>query len=242
MAGRSQRFIDEGFTLPKYMLYVGNKTLFNISVSSFSLYFKTCKFLFIARNLFDTEYFLQKEIELLGIIDYQIIILDNPTKGQAETVYIGLKKAGINAEEQLTIFNIDTFRFGFEFPSSLNEWDGFIEVFSGSGNNWSYAKTENKSSTKVVETAEKKPISNYCSTGLYYFKSVKIFYNSFLLDKNSTPIEKKTEIYIAPLYNFLIKKGLNIHINLIDKLSVKFCGIPEEYYTYLNNNNISFSK
>ena len=41
MAGLSQRFIDEGYTLPKYMLYIGNQSMFTLSVSSFKKYFKS---------------------------------------------------------------------------------------------------------------------------------------------------------------------------------------------------------
>ena len=32
---------------------------------------------------------------------------------------------------------------------------------------------------KVIETAEKKEISNNCSTGIYYFKTVKSFLNAY---------------------------------------------------------------
>jgi hypothetical protein len=232
MAGQSSRFLHEGFTLPKYMLYAGNRSLFNLSVSSFSNYFKSCSFLFIARNSYNTDLFIQEEVKLLGIEKYQTVILDKPTRGQAETVLIGLEKAIINSEEPITIFNIDTFRFGFQFPSKIYEWDGFLEVFYGHGLNWSYAKTENDISTKVIETTEKIPISNFCSTGLYYFRTAKIFKESCLFNNSTNSNETKPELYIAPLYNYLIQKGLNIHIHLIDRELVQFCGIPEEYYFY----------
>ena len=41
MAGLSSRFSKGGYTLPKYMLYIKDKTLFNLAVSSFDKYFKT---------------------------------------------------------------------------------------------------------------------------------------------------------------------------------------------------------
>jgi hypothetical protein len=46
MAGLSKRFTDAGFTLPKYMLYAREKSLFNLAVSSFEAYFKTEKIYF----------------------------------------------------------------------------------------------------------------------------------------------------------------------------------------------------
>ena len=101
MAGLSLRFITAGFTLPKYMLYVGNKSLFNLAVRGFSNYFENCKFLFIARDLFETKVFVEKECELLGIKSFEIIILESPTSGQAETVFLGLNKSDTKKEEPI---------------------------------------------------------------------------------------------------------------------------------------------
>ena len=232
MAGLSQRFINEGFTLPKYMLYVRNKSLFSLAINSFSNYFNDCKFLFISRDLFETKRFIEAECSLLGIKNYEIIILNKPTKGQAETVFIGINKSIIKECEPITIFNIDTFRPDFKFPTNISEWDGYLEVFWGEGNNWSYAKTEYENSTKVIETAEKNQISNYCSTGLYYFKSAKIFVEAYQFQTSITESDTIKEFYIAPLYNVLIHQNKNIHIELIQKSDVFFCGVPEEYYEY----------
>ena len=233
MAGLSMRFINAGFTLPKYMLYAGNKSLFNLAVSGFSNYFENCKFLFIARNLFETRIFVEKECELIGIKNFEIIILESPTKGQAETTFLGLNKSDTKKDEPVTIFNIDTFRPNFIFPENINEWDGYLEVFKGEGANWSYAKTETSESTKVIETAEKLQISNYCSTGLYYFKSVSLFNHAFQSHNSIILRENQKEQYVAPLYNILIKQKKNIQIHLIEKEEVQFCGVPDEYYTFL---------
>lgn len=233
MAGLSQRFIKAGFTLPKYMLYAQNKSLFNLAISSFSDYFTNCKFVFIARELFDTKRFIDEECRMLGIKDFEIVILDKPTQGQAETVYIGLQKSTININEPITVFNIDTFRPGFRFPQNINEWDGYLEVFWGEGDNWSYAKTESENSTRVIETAEKVQISNYCSTGLYYFKSVQLFNDTFEAQNPISETSAIKELYVAPLYNWLIGQNRNIHIDLVPKSEVLFCGVPDEYYAYL---------
>lgn len=228
MAGLSSRFTKAGYTLPKYMLYVKNKSLFRLAVESFEKYFDTCRFVFIARDVFDTERFIKEECELLGIKDFSVVMLDQPTRGQAETVIKGVDGAGIKADESILIFNIDTFRPGFSFPEKIKEWDGYLEVFEGSGANWSYAKTESEMSTRVIETAEKREISTHCSTGIYYFKKAKEFvdaYNENLVN----PIKGVPELYVAPLYNFLIRDGKNIHINIISRDAVIFCGIPQEY-------------
>lgn len=233
MAGLSQRFLDAGYTLPKYMLYAGNRSLFNISVSSFSQYFKNSYFLFIARDLYDTGLFIRKECELMQVSNYSVALLDKPTKGQAETVFMGLEMTKISDDEPVTIFNIDTIRHGFKFPEDINQWDGFLDVFRGGGINWSYARTENEHSTRVVETAEKVPISEYCSTGLYYFKSTKLYKDAYLRHQLINGNNAARELYIAPIYNILIRDGFKIHINLIDRSLVSFCGVPDEYNDYL---------
>lgn len=228
MAGLSSRFTKAGYTLPKYMLYVKNKSLFRLAVESFEKYFETARFVFIARDVFDTERFIKEECNLLGIKDFSVVMLDQPTRGQAETVIKGVEGAGVKDDESILIFNIDTFRPGFTFPENFKNWDGYLEVFEGSGANWSYAKTESENSTRVVETAEKREISTHCSTGIYYFKQAKEFvdaYNENLVN----PIKGVPELYVAPLYNFLIRDGKNIHINIIPRETVIFCGVPQEY-------------
>jgi hypothetical protein len=235
MAGLSKRFTDSGFTLPKYMLYAREKSLFNLAVSSFEAYFKTEKFIFIARDVFCTKEFIQKECEILGISFFDVIILNEPTRGQAETVYLGLIASNLPDNEPILIFNIDTFRPNFSFPVELSNWDGYLEVFEGEGANWSYAKTEHKGSTKVIQTAEKEEISKYCSTGIYYFKKKEAFVEAFDAANVDISKIKLKELYVAPLYNYLISKNLNVHIEIIGRDEVIFCGIPEEYFNYLDN-------
>lgn len=234
MAGLSKRFTDSGFTLPKYMLYAREKSLFNLAVSSFKAYFKTEKFIFIARDVFCTKEFIQKECEILGISFFDVIILNEPTRGQAETVYLGLIASNLPDNEPILIFNIDTFRPNFSFPVELSNWDGYLEVFEGEGANWSYAKTEHKGSTKVIQTAEKEEISKYCSTGIYYFKKKEAFVEAFDAANVDISKIKLKELYVAPLYNYLISKNLNVHIEIIGRDEVIFCGVPEEYFNYLD--------
>lgn len=231
MAGLSSRFSKAGYTLPKYMLYIYERSLFYISVSSFKKYFDEYEFLFIARDVFCTKDFITQECILLGIKNFNIEIVE-PTKGQAETVLIGITQSKLDKNESILIFNIDTFRPNFIFPKIIDNCDGYLEVFIGSGANWSYAKTENENSTRVIETAEKKEISQYCSTGIYYFKSVSLFIEAYKY-RHTINLKSAKEEYIAPLYNFLIMKDKNIQIEIIKRYDVQFCGIPDEYIEFI---------
>jgi len=227
MAGLSKRFGDAGYKEPKYMLKLGKRTVFECSVMSFKNYFDCERFVFICRDDFNTPEFVKDQSISIGVKNFEVIILDSPTRGQAETVYKGLAKFG--DYEQITIFNIDTFRPGFKYPSFLNkDVDGYLETFIGTGKNWSNILPGDN--YEVIETAEKKGISELCCTGIYYFSRLGDFSRSF---KNS--INKKLheidygELYVAPLYNYLIKHGSNIKYSVIEKSEVIFCGTPQKY-------------
>lgn len=232
MAGMSSRFTKAGYVLPKYMLYAVDKGLFNIAVSSFERYFPSCRFVFIARDVFDTASFIEQECNLLNIKDYRIVMLQHPTRGQAETVMKGIEGAEISCNEPILIFNIDTFRPNYSFPYFKEPCDGYLEVFKGSGANWSYAKTEAGDESLVTETAEKREISDNCSTGIYYFHSAAMFKEAYLQAEAS---HNQKELYVAPLYNYLIKQGKKIRIHVIRKDEVIFCGVPNEYVDYIKN-------
>lgn len=228
MAGLSSRFTKAGYTLPKYMLYAGGKSLFAHAVGSFVRYKETARFVFVARDLYDTSRFIDEECRLLGIKEYKVVVLDHPTRGQAETVAEGIRQAGLADGDSLLVFNIDTFRPDFVLPAIADKCDGYLEVFCGEGANWSYARTESNDSTRVVETAEKKEISHYCSTGLYYFAKVSDY-----LEAYAEYAVSDRELYVAPMYNILIGHGKNIHISLIETTDVIFCGTPQEYDAYI---------
>jgi len=234
MAGLSSRFFKAGYTKPKYMLEAHGESLFAHAIKSFSEYFQKEEFLFIIRDVLGTVDFIKQEIAALGIKDAQIFILDKETRGQAESVYLGLQSLS-STEESITIFNIDTFRPEFRYPEKIAEWDGYLEVFAGEGANWSFAKPLHSETTQVIETAEKRPISNLCSTGLYYFKSIALFnaaYDDYLAKPEAE--WEKGELYIAPLYNYLIQEEKNIHYHLIERNEVIFCGVPDEYLAFLD--------
>ncbi len=229
MAGLSSRFFKAGYDKPKYMLKAHGRTLFEHSVLSFEKYFQSEPFLFITRDVYDTPNFVSQKVKALGIKDYQIVILDHETRGQAETVYLALKQAR-NTDQSLTIFNIDTFRPGFEFPAEGRKGSGYLEVFQGPGDHWSFVQPATSDSRLVARTTEKERISDLCSSGLYHFTKISDFVTAF--ERYLKVPEKdwpKGELYIAPLYNLLIAEGCRIYYHPIGIQDVIFCGTPEEY-------------
>lgn len=238
MAGLSRRFSEAGYTVPKYMLEAHGESLFSHAVKSFDTYFSSIPFLFIARDVYRTKEFIYAEAEKLGILNFQVVMLASPTSGQAETVAIGLEISQVDSQTPITIFNIDTFRPNFKFPSSfdLNQLDGYLEVFRGEGANWSYVRPDPFIESKVIETTEKVPVSNLCCTGLYHFRTTKLFqdaYSQFII--SGPEVFNLTELYIAPMYNILIRNGLDVRYEIVKREDVIFCGVPSEYEDFANS-------
>ena len=235
MAGKSSRFFKAGYSKPKYMLKAHGEYLFDHAVKSFKKYFSRELFMFLAREGCDASKFIEERAAVLGIKEFTIVLLEHETRGQAETVALGLEE--YNSEAPITIFNIDTIRRDFTYPLLKDNVDGYLEVFRGSGDNWSFVLPFSDGDSRVKQTAEKKPISNLCSTGLYYFSSSNEYLEVFNLYKQ-LPISDwvNGEIYVAPLYNLLIEQGSKIHFHEISSDEVIFCGVPEEYEQFLNRN------
>lgn len=233
MLGKSSRFFDVGYKKPKFQLALGNETVFTKVVKSFDKYFDSSHFLFLVRDDFSAKDFVSKELIDLGIQDYRIKIFTEETLGQADSVIKGTLDYSGNTS--IIIFNIDTIRKNFFMPSSELFADGFLEVFKGEGNGWSFV--EPGLDSNVLRTTEKDRISELCSNGLYGFKSLSDFRDSFY-EVEQTHIESKTEIYIAPLYNQLIKSGKKIKYRLVDQSNIEHCGIPEDYEYLMSKYNL----
>lgn len=237
MAGLSSRFYKAGYKKPKFMLEAHGYTLFEHSVLSFKNYFNSEVFLFLIKDNIETEEFIKVHVEKLGIKKFHIISIPHKTRGQAETVALGLEcfcnNSGLDKGSDITIFNIDTFRPNYKKPNKENLGSGYLEVFRGDGCNWSFVKPSSKNSLDVCLTTEKKPVSDLCCTGLYYFKTIRDYLEAYY-DYERRPIEEwdKGELYVAPLYNYLIKKGLKITYRIIPSKSVIFCGVPDEYMAF----------
>lgn len=231
MAGLSSRFANAGYARPKYLLPLGTATVFWYAVSSFSAYFTREPFLFIVRDIHGTPAFVEQEAAALGIKQAHVVVLSSTTRGQAMSVSHGLERAGCSHDESLTIFNIDTFRPGFRYPElyDIKKIDGFLEVFRGSGANWSYVRPHATQPWRVAETAEKRQISSFCCTGLYYFRTAQLFSDAYSVDYQHQTGSHRGESYVAPLYNTLIQAGHDIRYAEIKPSDVIFCGTPSEY-------------
>lgn len=231
MAGLGSRFQKAGYEVPKYMINAKGKTLFEWSMESLTDYNAYVnKYVFVVRKEDNSSDFIKEKCKNYNIKNVEIIQLDELTDGQATTALLALQNC--NDDESIMIYNIDTYVETGELKYNDIDGDGYIPCFNAPGEHWSFVKTDENG--KVIEIREKQRISDNCTLGAYYFKSAKLYkeiYNEYYSD--DTKIEKK-EKYIAPMYNYMLTKGMKITMNIIDNTKVHVLGTPEELEIFIN--------
>lgn len=233
MGGLGSRFRKAGYKVPKYMINVNGKTLFEWSMISLSGFMENAaQFIFIAMRdeSSDVEGFIKEQCKKIGINNYHIILLDYLTDGQATTAMLAEKYWIM--EHGLLIYNIDTYVEAGEMNSEQLCGDGFIPCFKAAGDHWSFVKTD--ASGKAVEIKEKERISENCTLGAYYFRSCQLYMDLYheYYDKNKNLVNG--EKYVAPLYNHLLSRNGEIYISDINPQKVHVLGTPEELDAFIN--------
>lgn len=239
MAGKGSRFAKEGYKEPKFLLKIEGKTLLEYSVESLPIK-AASKIIFILLEEHEKEWDVSSFIKS-KYTDFRLefIILKDVTRGQSETVLAA--ESLIDNDEQLMVYNIDTFFYSHTLSSNIlaKDCDGYIGAFQDDENKWSFAKT-NKDGW-VVKTAEKNPISNNALTGMYHFGAGKDFVR---VAKNAIQDNDriKNEFYIAPLYNQLIEEGKKFKLDFVTDFVA--LGTPQdfEYAKSQKRNNLNSSK
>ncbi len=230
MAGLGSRFTEAGYTVPKYMIEVKGKTLFEWSMLSLVDYNKHVnKYVFVVRKEHNASNFIKNKMNEFNIFNVDVVEIDYLTKGQAATALLGVEKC--DDAESILVFNIDTYIIENTLKYSALNGDGHIPCFKADGTHWSFVREENG---KVVEIVEKQRISDNCSIGAYYFKSALLYKEIYRLFYSGDSGQK--EEYIAPMYQYMINVGYNITFSLIDSDKVHVLGTPKELEAFANTN------
>jgi dTDP-glucose pyrophosphorylase len=218
MAGESRRFTQANFTQPKWSLLINNKPVIYWAIQFLiPLLSDECRIIFGVKKDYRsllTEVF--PEINNLG----EIFEINEVTKGQAHTVSIMTEN--INAENSLLVWNCDSYIYP-GLSIYLSRLDNFLLCAALEGEHWSFVRSTPQG--EVLETAEKIKISNMASLGLYSFSSVKVFQNAFLRQSTEFP---KQELYVAPLYNKILRLEMVSKIEIHPSLFIPF-GTPQEF-------------
>ena len=210
MAGEGKRFKNSGVKKPKFMIKYKEKMLFDWAMESLPIDF-IHKIYFVCLKEheinFSVKEFIKNHMKIFSKnIDFEVILIDKKTRGQAESVLA--TKQNINNKRSLLIFNIDSHFKSSRLKSNLKSLknkniDGLIGTCYSKNPMLSFVKKSNKGF--VTKIKEKKVISDLASTGLYVFTKGSDFVKNteYMINKN---IRIKNEFYISEIYNIMINK------------------------------------
>ena len=229
MAGEGSRFAKEGYTFPKPLIDVNGKPMIQRIVENLDF---SAEYIFLVRKE-HLEKYQGLELLLKQITNglYKIIIVDELTEGAASTAL--LAKEYINNNEDLLIANSDQIihysQQNFNYLKNLTSVDGMVFCFNAVHPKWSFVKTNSRGI--VVEVAEKNPISDIATCGIYWYRKGSDFVHcaEAMISKN---IRVNNEFYIAPVYNeFIINNKILIPFYVHEMHGI---GTPEDLKNYLN--------
>ena len=233
IAGKGQRFVDEGYVMPKQLITVGDTQMIDRSLSSIINKDK-CNLIFCVRRDHINDFSLDTILKKRYGEDIKIIIIDKLTRGSVETCLYAKKY--INNDDPLVIYTLDVcFEPHFNPLEIDNNVDGSILTFKSNNNNYSYAKVNKEG--YVSATAEKEVISENAAVGVYTFSRGSNFvtHAEQMINKNITT---KNEFYICPLYNLMIEAGLKIKTHPVEKMHLM--GTPSELEFFLTHTLVKF--
>lgn len=228
MAGAGSRFEKAGYTFPKPLIDVRGKPMIQVVAENLNI---EATYTYVVQKEHRAKYNLDTLLNLITP-NCNIVEVDGVTEGAACTTL--LAKEFINNDEPLLMANSDQFVEwdSNEFMYKMNEQDvdGGIVTFTATHPKWSFAKVNEYG--MVTEVAEKNPISDIATVGVYYWKrgSDYVKYAEQMIEKN---IRVNNEFYVCPVFNEAIDGGLDIRTFHIDRMWG--IGTPEDLNYFLEN-------
>tara|TARA_Y100000592_G_scaffold34988_2_gene55621 strand:- start:1126 stop:2493 length:1368 start_codon:yes stop_codon:yes gene_type:complete len=226
MAGAGSRFQKAGYTFPKPLIEVKGKPMIQLVVENLNI---DARHIFVVQKEHYDKYNLKHLLRLISP-DCEIVQVDGMTEGAACTTL--LAKEFINNDEPLIFANSDQFldwdSNEFMYSMEADEIDGGMLTFTATHPKWSFARLDDDGF--VSEVAEKKPISDVATAGIYYWKHGKDYvkYAEEMIEKN---IRFNNEFYVCPVFNQAIQDGKKIKTFHFD--GMWGIGTPEDLRTFL---------
>lgn len=230
MAGAGSRFEKEGYTFPKPLIDVNGEPMIQLVVENLAL---DSTYTFIVQEEHKKKYNLDLVLPMIvQPNDYHIVSVKKITEGAACTTL--LAEDIINNENPLIIANSDQYvewnPSEFMYKMQERDVDAGILTFESTHPKWSFVRLDKEG--YVTEVAEKKPISNIATVGIYYWKkgSDYVKYAKQMINKN---IRHNNEFYVCPVFNQAIADGKKIITHQVEKMWG--LGTPEDLNFFLSN-------
>jgi dTDP-glucose pyrophosphorylase len=231
MAGKNQYFPEGEFPFPKPLIEIGSKTMIERVVENLATTAEVVQFIFVISSEDCRKFHLDSTLNIITDGRGHIVRLDSETRGSACSALMAIDH--IATDTPLLIANNDQL---FEDPiaaliDDFHGADAGIVTFDSVHPRWSYVGLDEQG--KVVETAEKRPLSRHAIAGLYYFSRGIDF-----VDAAMQMIRKDENIngnyFISPTLNQLILTGKEIQVHSIDNIRYHTFYTPQKIKEYEN--------
>ena len=229
MAGEGSRVAKEGYTFPKPLIDVKGKPMIQAVVENLDF---DAEYIFLVRKEHLSRYNgLSTTLNRITNGRFKIVEVDGLTEGAACTAL--LAKDYINNDDDLLIANSDQIieysAENFLALRNMTNVDGIVFSFNAVHPKWSFVKVNSRGI--VTEVAEKNPISDIATCGIYWYRRGADFVKAAeqMITKN---IKVNNEFYIAPVYNEFIENGGSVipfYVHCMHGI-----GTPEDLRSYLS--------
>lgn len=230
MAGRGSRFAEAGFKDPKPLIPVRGVPMIKLVIDNLRPS-RPHRFVFICQREHVAAYGLER---LLGewAPGCAIVQLDGVTEGAACSVltadrYLDDSPLMIANSDQYLDIAID------DYLDGMAGRDGLIMTMTADDPKWSFVAVDAQG--HVTEVAEKVPISNEATVGVYNFARGRDFADA-AREMIAKDLRVNGEFYVAPVYNMLIGNGAKIGIHNIgaEAAGMYGLGIPADLELFLS--------
>jgi len=226
MAGAGTRFQKDGFLLPKPLIEVNGKPMIQTVVENLNI---DAQYIFVVQKEHYEKYHLKTLLNLISP-GCDIVQVDGLTEGAACTAL--LARDLIDNSEPLLFANSDQFlewdSNEFMYSMMAGEVDGGLVTFTATDPKWSFAKLGKDGF--VEEVAEKKPISNIATAGVYYWSKGSDFVK-YAEQMVNNDIRVNDEFYVCPVFNEALNDGKRVKIFPVEKMWG--IGTPEDLEIFL---------
>jgi len=216
--GGPARFDSEEFTYPKPLIEIDGRPLIEQVVRCFDRIGQDKQYIFVVSSSDCQQYHLDSVLELVTEHRCIVIQLKKPTQGAACSALMAIEH--IDNDEPLIISNSDHI-IDYDLNLVLDRFqrrgvDAGTICFESVHPKWSFVRLDEED--KIVETAEKHPLSRDAIAGFYYFRKGSDFVRSAM-----AMIKKDASVngsyFIAPVINELVLESKNLEIFRIPSAS-----------------------
>lgn len=224
MAGRGSRFARVGYTLPKPLIPVLGKPMIQHVIDN--LHTENTKWLFVALKDHINQY------PDLQTLPGEMIAQIGHKQGAACSASLAFEHLDLDApimmanSDQFIDMNI------LDFLTAGVGCDGAIMTFKSEHPKWSYARVDSEG--YIDQVKEKVVISDNATSGIYLWNRAGDFIAG-VNDMIAAGDTHNNEYYVAPSFNYCIKRGKKYRLMEIKRNAMWGLGTPEDLIRFVDH-------